>query len=295
MKKFLNIVVVFLNLVFIVINVLFFSLWKDSYERYEDISYGEYERQTFNLCLPRNHSDYVGLILVIHGGAWVGGDKSGCDKDLDKWCKKGYATAAINYHFISNEFYCDDIMNDISLSLKKIKDFAKVKNVNINKLMLVGSSAGGHLSLLYSYKYRDISPIDLVAVASYSGPTDLTDEWYYVNNENSNGYLDLFSNLCHMTFTEDNYFTSIMEEKLLEYSPISYISESSVPTLICHGKKDDVVPYSNAVILKEKLDLYGVKNDFVSYENSGHSLGGDKEQSKKANELFLLYASTYLK
>lgn len=266
-----------------------------SYDKYEDIMYGDYERQKLDLYLPNDRGGSVGLIFVIHGGAWIGGDKSDCAKNLDKWCSTyGYATAAINYHYISDEFSCDDIMEDIARSLEVIKNFAADKGMNIEKTMLVGNSAGGHLALLYAYRYADTSAIKPVAVANYSGPTDLRDENYFVGNENAAGYLDLFSRLCHTTFTESNYLSDKMQARLLEASPVHYITQNTVPTLICHGKQDDIVPYSNAEILKRQLDIYGVKNDFVSYPTSGHSLGSDKKQSKEAKELFAEYARTYL-
>lgn len=300
MKKIIKKFGAFLVLICVLGSTFAFSAcewWgKYSYEKHEDVAYGEHERQTLSLYLPDGCEGSVGLILVIHGGAWIGGDKSDCYKNLDKWCSRyGYATAAINYHYISSEFSCDDIMEDIFLALAKIKDFAAEREINVEKVMLVGNSAGGHLSLLYAYRYADVSPIRPVAVANYSGPTDLCDENYYVGNENAAGYLDLFSRLCHTSFTEENYLDEEMQRKMLEFSPVSYVSESSVPTLICHGERDDIVPYSNAVTLKKQLDLYGVRSDFVSYPNSGHSLGSDKKQSEEAKKLFAEYAEAYLK
>lgn len=299
MKRIVSIIGIFATLICIVGSSLALVSCEDqgkyTYDKYEEITYGEHERQTLNLYLPRGREDTVGLILVIHGGGWCACDKKDCEKNLDKWCKAyGYATAAINYHYISDEFSCDDIMQDMALSLDKIREFAATKGYNIEKALLTGNSAGGHLSLLYAYKYADRASIRAVAVANYSGPTDLTDENYFVNNANASGYLDLFSKLCHTEFTEDNYLSTEMQSKMLEYSPISYINESTVPTLICHGDADDVVPYSNAVILKAQLDLYGVKSDFVSYRNSGHSLSGDKERSNEAKKLFGEYVKAYL-
>lgn len=267
---------------------------KYTYDKYENIVYGDHERQTLNLYLPRERTGTVGLILMIHGGSWVAGDKDVYSKDLDKWCKTlGYATASINYHYATVESGCDDIMQDISLSLQKIKDFALEKDINIEKAMLTGGSAGGHLALLYSYKHTDESPIKPVAVANYSGPTDLTDNNYYVS-ENKVGYLELFSLLSQESITEDNYLEVEKQAMLMSVSPINYVSENTVPTLIFHGNKDDIVPYSNAVALKTKLDEFGVKNNMITYKNSGHSLGGDKKASKKAKELFKQYANTYL-
>lgn len=176
---------------------------------------------------------------------------------MDKWCREyGYATAAINYHFISSEFSGYDIMEDIKLSLEVIKRFAADMEIDREKTMLVGSSAGGHLAILYSYRYADTSPIKPVAVVDYCGPTDLSDENYYVNNENATWYLGLYSNICQATFTELNYHSNEMQERLNEFSPICCITDNSIPTLICHEEKDNVVPFSNAERLKQQLDLY---------------------------------------
>lgn len=296
MKKLLKLIKTFIIIICFVCCFFMLSCKNNSYTKYENIAYGDYERQTFNLFLPDGRTGTVGLILVIHGGGWVGGDKEYYNKKLDGWCKEyGVAAASINYHYISCEFSCDDIIDDIALSLEKIKEFALTKGVNIEKVLLTGNSAGGHLSLLYAYKYANRASIKPVAVANYSGPTDLTDVNYYINNENASGYLDLFSRLCHTTFTFDNYLDDEMQEILLEYSPINYVNESTVPTIICHGDEDDIVPYSNGVTLKEKLNMYGVKSDFVSYSNSGHSLSGDKKSSKKAKKIFASYVNDYLK
>lgn len=261
---------------------------------YIDVVYGNYERQRLDLYLPEEKSGSVGLILVIHGGAWMGGDKS-YQKNMDYYCKYyGYATSAINYHFISNEFCCDDIMNDISLALAKIKEKAYVeKGLDIDKVLLMGNSAGGHLSLLYAYKYAKESPIKPVAVANYSGPTDLTDNNYF-DWENAEGYLEMFAKLAHADINKDNYMTAEVQQKLLELSPINYVNENTVPTLICHAIEDDIVPYSNATTLKNCLTECGVKCDLVTYKNSGHSLSNDKKHKKEAKKLFVEYVKKYL-
>lgn len=265
-----------------------------SSDKYTDVVYGEHERQRLDISLPKEKSGTVGLILFIHGGAWVSGDKSVYSDELDKWSKVyGYAAAAINYRYVSAECFVDDLTDDIALSLIKIKEFAAKKGYNIKKAMLTGSSAGGHLSLLYAYKYADTSAIKPVAVADYCGPTDLTDDNYYVG-EQPLPYLELFSLLCGDSFDEENYLTHEKKEKMLAASPVSYVNEKTVPTLICHGNADNIVPYSNAVALKAKLDECGVPNDFVTYNKSGHALDGDEKASKKAQKLFISYAEKYL-
>ncbi len=40
-----------------------------------DEKYGEHERQSFDLFIPAGYGDRDGLILFIHGGAWIAGVK----------------------------------------------------------------------------------------------------------------------------------------------------------------------------------------------------------------------------
>ena len=40
-----------------------------------DLSYGTHERQVVDLFVPENASGDLGLVLLIHGGAWIAGDK----------------------------------------------------------------------------------------------------------------------------------------------------------------------------------------------------------------------------
>lgn len=263
-------------------------------DRY-DAAYSEHERQTLSLCLPHGKTGTLGLILVIHGGGWIGGDKEYYVAKTEKLCTVyGYATAAINYHYVSNDFCLDDILQDITLSLQKIKDIAAEHDVDLQKVMLTGNSAGGHLSLLYAYKCAENAPITPVAVADYCGPTDLTDTNYYSTPQNTSFYAELFSLLCGTAFDADTYLEPQNQALLLEASPVSYVTQSTVPTLICHGDSDEVVPYSNATILQRKLQECGVKHDLVTYKNSGHSLGGDKRHANQANKLFAAYAEAYL-
>jgi dipeptidyl aminopeptidase/acylaminoacyl peptidase len=173
-----------------------------------------------------------------------------------------------------------------------VKVFAKERGLELNKMLLAGGSAGAHLSLLYAYQKADISPIEPVAVCSFSGPTDLTDEAFWVNNPIVDGIINMVSPLVGVEFTEETY--QAVTPFLKQASPILYASKNSPPTVILHGVLDDVVPHSNAVRLYERLTQLGVTCDFLSYPNSGHGLESDPNLSAQADELMVEYAETYL-
>lgn len=262
--------------------------------RYTDTPYGNDERQRLDLALPKGATGEVGLMLFIHGGGWSAGDKSGYVNELSEWSgTRGFAAAAINYRYASDEVHVEDIIYDITNALAKIKEVAAEHGINVTRVMLQGGSAGAHLSLLYAYKIGDDAPIKPVAIASYAGPTDLTDERYFVNNPLLSDIERMFSRLCGCDVEADRL--DVIEGALLYASPVSYVKESSVPTLIFQGACDDVVPYTNAITLDELLSEYGVAHELILYPNSSHGLGDDPECAERANELLLEYANKYLK
>jgi dipeptidyl aminopeptidase/acylaminoacyl peptidase len=57
---------------------------------------------------------------------------------------------------------------------------------------------------------------------------------------------------------------------------------------------DDIVPFSNAVSLRDKFDSLGITYEFNAYPNSGHGLNSDEANMKKADELYSKYLETYI-
>ena len=263
--------------------------------KYRNEAYGTHERHTLNLNIPKENDGEIGLVLFIHGGAWIAGDKEVYENDLNEVSDiLGYASAAINYRYIDENTDLLDIMDDIDSALAFIKQKGEENGVNINKVLLTGGSAGGHLSLLYGYARVETAPIEPVAVVSLCGPTDLTDENYYIDNGlgDDDAIAELFSHGCGQVFSYEDRDSE--REALEKVSPLYYVNENTVPTVINHGMVDTIVPYSNAVALDAALTQYGVVHTFNSYPESGHGLDSDKENQKIAAEFFYGYCNTYL-
>lgn len=261
---------------------------------FENVSYGSHERNVLDLYIPEGASGDIGLVLYIHGGAWVSGDKSSY-KETAQYASEGLsiAGAAMNYRYLSESTKMSDIVDDIDAALTKIKAIGTENGVNINKVILGGHSAGGHLSMLYAYSKKDTAPITPVAVIDQSGPTDFSDEHFF-DGSNALGLEQIQQLVCwstgkNITLETKDQFTAYIDA----ISPVYYVSADTVPTLICHGDHDSIVPYSNAVTLDAKLTEYGVKHDFITY-NADHDLN-DKASAKKAEELMYSYVAAYLK
>ncbi len=263
---------------------------------FANMTYGSHERQVLDLAIPKDNDGEVGLILFIHGGGWVAGDKDIYKVALG-YCANslGIAAAALNYRYINENTDVHDIADDIDAALSAIKEKGENKGVNINKVLLTGSSAGAHLSMFYAYSRNDTAPITPTAVCSYCGPTDLYDDnFYYGNNLGDTDFMcKLLSYACGETFSIENKDNA--KEALYKASPVAYVNENTVPTILCHGEKDITVPYSNALSIVEKFEQYGVEYEFISYPNSDHGLANDPDCAKRADDLLYEYVMKYVK
>lgn len=261
-----------------------------------DLSYGTHERQVVDLCVPYDASGDIGMVLFIHGGAWVGGDKETYEGGMNYGASSlGIATASLNYRYISPDVDLLDVLDDIDAALARVKQEAAKVGVNINKVLLTGDSAGGHLSLLYAYARKNTAPVTPVAVISNSGPTDLYDDNFYHNNAmgDTATICELMSKACGQYFTYENKESA--KAALYSVSPIAYVSADCVPTVINHGNADTIVPFSNAVTLDALLTQYGVEHVFNVYQGADHDLGKDEAAKDRADELLFGYIDRFLK
>ncbi len=261
-----------------------------------NLSYGTHERQVVDLCVPYDASGDLGLVLFIHGGAWIAGDKESYEGGMNYGASNlGIATASVNYRYISERVDILDVLDDIDAALAEIKKKGAQVGVNINRVLLTGDSAGGHLSLLYAYARKNTAPITPVAVVSNSGPTDLYDDNFYHNNAlgDEAAMSDLMSKGCGQRFTYETKESA--KSALYSVSPIAYVSADCVPTVINHGNADSIVPFSNAQTLDALLTQYGVEHVFNVYEGADHDLGKDDAAKKRAQELLFGYIDRFLK
>ncbi len=265
-----------------------------------DLRYGSDERQTADLCLPDGASGDTGLVLFIHGGAWIAGGKEYYRNDAARITEKcGFASAAMNYRYLSRRVCINDITDDITSALSALKDEAAKRGVNLRRVLFTGISAGAHLSLLYAYKYAGVSPIEPAAAVSLCAPADLADENFY------NGTLAempvrtaarLFA-FCGGMRSSD--FLALSEEERAEFvrpfSPVCHVGESSVPTAIVQGKRDAVVPFTNSLSMAAALEKHGVPHQFIVFPEYGHELDKYPEAKEKTGSLLAEYAEKYLR
>jgi acetyl esterase/lipase len=268
--------------------------------QYRNVSYGEDRKQAIHLAIPFEAKGDCGMIVLVHGGGWAAGDKDDCWETAKSIAKEfDIVAVSVGYRLITpgGGVDCNAILDDIQKGIEKAIEKSAQKGVNITKIGIGGFSAGGHISLDYAYKCADECPVPVEFVFSYAGPTDMNDENWF-DSENLFTFEQLMFIMTELTGTEvtaENKDSAEVKAELAAISPISYITPASVPTIILHGKQDNIVPFSNAETLDELLTLNGVKHEFFIFENSGHGLSDDPETSVTASSKLWDYINEYLK
>lgn len=273
---------------------------------YKNVPYGiRVKRQVLDLYIPDDVKGDANMILYVHGGSWTSGSKDDYTPVLEEMSEKGYVCGALSYRYCGKPNYASvyDIMDDITAALKVIKEKAVENGVNLKGVMLDGGSAGAHLSLLYAYSKVDEAPIKPVAVVARSPVADLTDMTLY---DGSLHELDTekwcipkavweknLSCMIGKRVTDSNFEKRM--DRIYDISPIKYVNENSVPTIIAHGTLDTVLPYSGSVAFDKKLTEYGVEHQFITYEGAWHGLLDCPEADIVMAKVYNEYLEKYVK
>lgn len=116
-----------------------------------DIPYGLDSAQKYDVYLPENASQ-APIIVMVHGGAWTSGDKQAEDVATAKagyFVARGYIFVSLNYRLLPGS---DPLIQaaDVARGIANIQANASKWGGNENKIVLMGSGAGGHLAALLS-------------------------------------------------------------------------------------------------------------------------------------------------
>lgn len=120
--------------------------------RLDDLPYGTDARQRMDVFLPAA-PQRAPMLLMVHGGAWMVGDKSMSrvvDAKVAHWVgERGYIVVSINYRRVP-EVDVQAQARDVATALATVQARAAGWGGDPSRLVLMGHSAGAHLVALLS-------------------------------------------------------------------------------------------------------------------------------------------------
>ncbi len=219
-----------------------------------------------DIWYPKKKKHVYPLIFFAHGGGWISGFRNQL-KNVS-WCKflasKGLATATIDYRFAMLNSM-EDILQDYTDALNFVKENAIKLEIDKNDIVLMGLSAGGHLALLYTSYYSFLKQSQklegIKGVCAYYSPSNLRD--LFGKEQKS-----LFARFAAMATLKGSPNKKPVQYSY--YSPIQWISERMIPTLLVHGKKDIIVPCTSSINLLKKLKSKKVPCKLLLHKEGCH-------------------------
>jgi acetyl esterase/lipase len=242
-----------------------------------------------DLARPAEGNGPFPAIVVIHGGAWRGGNKASNRALLVEFARRGYVAISPQYRFCPQETFPAQVQ-DCKAAVRWLRARASTYHVDPERFGAVGFSAGGHLSLMLGVTDSkdgldgdvpaDAPSSKVQAVVNYFGPTEL-------------GADDI--PLISKPLVRDFLGGTPQEkpEACAAASPLTHVSKDDAPVLTFQGTKDPLVPHTQATKLADKMTEMGVPGRVELLLGAGHGWGGAELERTKA-ETFAFF-DQYLK
>ena len=242
-------------------------------KRFDDIHYGAKKEQVLDVYRPANEEGLLPVIVSVHGGGWVYGDK-----ELYQWycmnlAQRGFAVVNFTYR-LAPKYKFPSGIEDTIMVFHWIWENAQIYGFDLKNLFAVGDSAGAHMLSVYAamkcnpvyaaqFDFPVENNVEIRAVALNCGKYDLR------------GVID----------SGDALQSGLMKDVLpkkgtkgeLEWvSPINYVNEAFPPAFVMTSNGDFL--RDEAPKMRDKLMSLGVECEYRDY--------GD--ESEKLNHVFHL-------
>ena len=259
---------------------------KDQYNVTENVIYSGVDTASsrLDLYVPKNVSKPTPVLVWIHGGGWGRLSKDSVSGQIIPYLEYGWIVVNVDYR-LTPVALAPAAVQDCRCVLRWIGMNAKRFNVDTRRIVVSGTSAGGHLALItgmlpggvaYDTLCATVETPRVAAIVNHYGITDVND---LLDGANRKGYAVLWIG------DRPN-----REEIARSVSPLTYVRKGLPPVFSVQGDADPTVPYTHAVRLHAALDSLGVPNEFVTIPGGKHG-----RFTKEENEMIKDRIEKFLK
>ena len=232
------------------------------------IEYGSDEFQFGELRLPEGEGPFP-VVVFVHGGCWLS------DFDLHHTANlsgvltnAGIAVWSPEYRRIGTPGGgWPGTLHDLPASVEHIRQLAGPHNLDLNKVVLMGHSAGRHLVLWYAAKknlpetsqFHSSNPLAIKGIVSLAGITDIAK---YRDNFDTQEYNTAVPGLL-------NGEPADLPERVAAINPIDLIPLNT-PVRLIHGAVDSIVPVTQSSEFLLRARASGDDVELLVVDGAGH-------------------------
>ena len=206
------------------------------------------------------------LVVLVHGGAWIAGHPHEFLEEAAQLAAQGYVAASVGYRF-APQFPFPAAVEDLRCALRFLRSRADSLSIDPTRTVLIGASAGGHLTSLVatgpelpfdgSCPYSGSVQVD--GAITYYAPFDLEREQDF----------DVSVQIAINAFLGNSPGADPQTARLA--SPPSHVDASDPPFLIIQGTADHLVSVAQPRLMDETLGAARVPATYVELPGVEHS------------------------
>ena len=203
-------------------------------------------------------------IIYMHGGFWAAGSKEASLMSLMPWFEMGWNVVNVEYR-LARVALAPAAVEDCLCALRYVAAQAKTYNIDVNRIVVTGESAGGHLALTTGM-IPDSAGLDRECAGAVLPKVAAIINWYGITDVG-----DVIDG-PHRANLAAQWLGSLpnRDEVARRVSPLTWVRAGLPPIMTIHGDSDPLVPYQHAVRLHEALSKVNVPNQLLTIPAAKH-------------------------
>ena len=212
----------------------------------------------------RNKKGGFPVVVFFHGGGWVYRTRKDYPIAVVEFLRmRGVGFISVEYRLLQHGWNGSDILSDAHDVFEYLYTHGASKiGVDMNRSVVMGNSAGGHLAMMVGYSLlkskseKNGKNYGVNGIINWCG---------VVPNKNDVEGAALDESSVHYRFTMNKDWM----KKL--YNPINHINKDSPPTLIIHGTADLLVSINRSRLVMKALQNNSVPAQLVDVPGEIHA------------------------
>jgi acetyl esterase/lipase len=254
----------------------------DAIQVIRDQPYGRDQGQELLLDVyrPADRTSPLPIVLLIHGGGWIAGDKDNYEPFARSLARDGFVVFDINYSLdLSQSPGFPRQVDDVHTALAWVQEHATAFSGDTGRIAVAGGSAGGYLAAMLGTQANTNKTRPVRAVVSLSAPMDLVALAADLRLAAASAPGPCAPMSCDAVAEAAQSLRNLLgcdalqcpEELLREASPITYVTSAS-PSFFLANSTEEIVPATQASGMADALRAHGVPVDLELVPGRGHSI-----------------------
>ncbi len=222
---------------------------------------------TLTILKPQDGMATGSAVIIAPGGAYAGlaGNIEG-RQFADWFAARGFTAFILNYRLTSDGYVLPVPLLDARRAVQLVRARAAEFRINPNRIVMIGFSAGGHLTALAGTQFVAGDPGASDPIERVSSRPDfivLGYPWIGAITRDTS----------HLSYCKLYNLMDKCAALRAAYSPELFVTKATPPTFIYHTYDDDTVPVADVLRFYEALVKAGVPSEMHIFAHGQHGSG----------------------